>query len=81
MTLYTFEPKVFTVDTSTVTPRTYESIKMTISIYDNADYDTYKTWLNGDAVQYINASGSYKLTSTDLTGMAAKFQSYSKQSI
>jgi hypothetical protein len=81
MTLYTFEPKTFTFNTSKVIPKTYESFQMKITIGDNTDYTTYKTWLNGDAVQYIDASNLKKLTSSDLTAMAAKFQTYSPLSI
>ena len=54
---------------------------MKITIFDNTDYTTYNTWLNGDAVQYIDESGAYKLKSSDLTSMASKFATYSPQSI
>ena len=62
-------------------PKTYDSFNMKITIFDNTDYTTYKTWLNGDAVQYIDEGGLYELTSSDLTSMAAKFATYSPQSI
>ena len=83
MTLYTFEPKTFTYDSTKTTPKEYESFQMKITIFDNTDYTTYKTWLNGDAVQYINlvTDGSSYLTSSDLTAMAAKFATYSPLSI
>lgn len=84
MSIYTFEPLKFVWDSNAKTTRhaDYDSVQMSISLFDNTDFDTYKTWLNGDAVKSItNDSSKGKLTAGDLTGWASAFNNYSSRCI
>lgn len=83
MAITSFAPTLFTwkVDDRLTGIHQYTDISIQIAIYNNVNYDTYKTWLNSDAVLYINPSSLFNLNSSDLTSWANKFPSYNRRAI
>ena len=83
-TTCTFEPTLWTWNTADKLTgiKDYTELLMTIAIYPNTKYQTYKDWLAGsEASQYINPSSSYKLSSADLANWNAKFKNYDNRAI
>lgn len=81
MSRHTFEPENFTWDEKSPTfgKQTYSAVGIDIILYDNTEYDIYRAWLNGDAVQFIEPSGANQLTSYYLNLFSGKFDSYHKR--